>query len=380
MPQAGAPSLGISIWKEKEMNKEIAAQFKMEGTFQSIKPLGNGLINDTFVVEQKTESQTLRFVLQRINHAIFKNPIQLMENIFRVTDHIQTHFPRKDENGFLRNTMTVIPTQEGELCLQTESGDFWRVYSFMENTLTFDSPDKPENVFEAARAFGEFQSWIADLPSPRLHETIPDFHHTQKRFQALEKSIEENKAKRAEEAKNEIEFALERKELASVLVNLQKEGKIPERITHNDTKINNVLLDKTSGKGICVIDLDTVMPGLTLYDFGDMVRTMTCRAAEDEPDLSKVNFEVLLFESLAKGYLSSASKFLTPIEKDHLVLSGKLICFEQGIRFLKDYLDRDIYYKTTRKNQNLDRTRTQFKLVEEIENQEKDLIQIIKSI
>ena len=214
--------------------------------------------------------------------------------------------------------------------IATQQGNYWRAYLFIERARTYDAVESAGQAFEAAKAFGQFQKLLADLPAPRLHDTIPDFHHTPKRFAALEKAIEADAVNRAKLAKPEIEFALRHKAITSVLL----DAKLPERVTHNDTKFNNVMLDDATGEGICVIDLDTVMPGLALYDFGDMVRTTTSPAKEDERDLSKVTMQFPMFEALVRGYLAPASEFLTPAEKQFLAFSGKLITFEIGIRFL----------------------------------------------
>jgi hypothetical protein len=240
------------------------------------------------------------------------------------------------------------------------------MYRFIEGSRTYDAVESTEQAFQAAKAFGRFQQMLSSLPVPRLHDTIPDFHNTPKRFTALEQVIAADVAGRAILAGPEIDFALAHQAMVSVLL----DANLPERVTHNDTKFNNVLLDDKTGEGLCVVDLDTVMPGLALYDFGDLVRTTTSPTDEDERDLSKVSMNFPLFEALVRGYLTSASCFLTKAERQNLVFAGKLITFEQGLRFLTDYLAGDTYYKVHREGQNLDRCRTQFKLVESIERQE----------
>jgi aminoglycoside phosphotransferase (APT) family kinase protein len=246
--------------------------------------------------------------------------------------------------------------------LADEDGQFWRMYRFIEGARSHDVVEDAVQAYEAARAFGEFQRMLADLPAPRLHETISDFHNTPKRLAALKRAVEEDALGRAEGAQREIGFALERESVTRLLV----EAGLPERVTHNDTKINNVLLDERTGEGICVIDLETTMPGLAPFDFGDMVRTMSCRAAEDERDLSLVRMEMEMFEALARGYLSAAD-FLLDLEKRMLVQAGRVITLEQGIRFLTDYLEGDTYFKVHRAGQNLDRARAQFRLEESLE-------------
>jgi aminoglycoside phosphotransferase (APT) family kinase protein len=255
-------------------------------------------------------------------------------------------------------------------------GNHWRAYRFIDKARTYDAATSTAQAFQAAKAFGQFQHQLADLPAPALHETIPDFHNTPKRFAALEQAIAADVACRATLAKPEIEFALAHRPIVSVLL----DANLPARVTHNDTKFNNVMLDDATGEGICVIDLDTVMPGLALYDFGDMVRTTTSPAQEDEPDLTKVTMQFPMFEALVRGYLASAGGFLTKEEKQYLAFSGKLITFEIGLRFLTDYLAGDTYFRVHREGHNLDRCRTQFKLVESIEEQEETMNRLVESV
>jgi thiamine kinase-like enzyme len=232
---------------------------------------------------------------------------------------------------------------------------------------------------EAAKAFGRFQSLIADLPEPRLHDTIPDFHNTPKRFSRFQEVLAANKLNRAHDCQSEIEFALGCQDLAKVLLTMFERGEIPERITHNDTKLNNVLFDNKTGEAICVIDLDTIMPGLAAYDFGDLVRTSTCFAEEDERDLSKVQFEMPMFEALADGYFSTASGFLSSKEQESMSIAGQVITFETGLRFLTDYLEGDNYFRIHRPDHNLDRCRTQFKLVQEMDKQSSQMKKVISA-
>jgi hypothetical protein len=352
----------------------MARQFQIGGKFVSATPYGSGHINDTWCAVFHLASVSVRFILQRINHNIFKNPIALMENIQRVTSHLEAQVA--DEPDSSRRVFTLIPTRDGHAWYVDANGNYWRTYRFIEKARTYDAVESAEQAFQAARAFGRFQQLLVGLPSPRLHDTIPDFHHTPKRFMALEQAIAADMAGRAILAKSEIEFALAHQSIASVLL----DARLPERITHNDTKFNNVMLDDATGEGICVIDLDTVMPGLSLYDFGDLVRTTTSPAEEDERDLSKVTMQFPMFEALARGYLTSAGGFLTKAEKQLLVCSGKLITFEQGIRFLTDYLAGDTYYKVHRDGHNLDRCRAQFKLLDSIERQEERMTRLVQFI
>ncbi len=351
-----------------------AGAFAIEGEFAGAAPYGSGHINDSYRAVFRQNGTQSRYILQRINHRIFKNPVTLMENIERVTAHLAAQVTGDPDRD--RRVLRLIPTRRGGVLHVDTEGGYWRAYLFIDRATTYNSVESPDQAFQAAKAFGEFQRMLADLPAPRLHDTIPDFHHTPKRFEALEQAIAADLAGRVAAARPEIDFALARKPLAGALAGTG----LPERVTHNDTKINNVLLDDATGEGTCVIDLDTVMPGLAAYDFGDMVRTATCRAAEDERDLNKVRMEFRLFEALARGYLSTAGGFLTPAERDSLAVAGKLITFEIGIRFLTDYLNGDTYFKVHRQGHNLERCRTQFKLLQSIEEQEKPIRALLHSL
>jgi hypothetical protein len=354
--------------------RAVTLQFQLRGEFISAGPYGNGHINDSYCVVFDQGGSRIRYIVQRINHHVFKNPAALMENIQRVTAHLGQKSAGQSDP--VRRVLTLIPAHGGQPHYCDAQGNYWRVYIFIERARTFDAVESPQQAFEAAKAFGQFQKLLADLPAPRLHDTIPDFHHTPKRFAALEKAIEADVANRAKLAKAEIQLALNHKAATSILL----DAKLPERVTHNDTKFNNVMLDDATGEGICVIDLDTVMPGLALYDFGDMVRTTTSPTQEDERDLSRVSLQFPMFEALARGYLAAAAEFLTPAEKNFLAFSGKLITLEIGLRFLTDFLAGDTYFKVHRAGQNLDRCRTQFKLVESIGMQEAAMTKLVETI
>ena len=352
----------------------IASQFQIDGKFADATTHGSGHINDSYCVTFHQSGMPVRYILQRINHNIFKNPPALMENIQRVTSHLAEKVSGEPDRS--RLVLTLIPARD-ELAWHLDAdGNYWRMYRFIENARTYDAVESAEQAFVVAKMFGQFQKLLVDLPAPRLHDTIKDFHHTPKRFRALEQAIVSDVANRAILARREIEVAFAHRSITSVLL----DANLPERITHNDTKFNNVMLDNVTGEGICIIDLDTVMPGLALHDFGDMVRTATSQAKEDEQDLSRVIMQFSMFEPLVRGYLASANDFLTKDEKEHLVVSGKLMTFEQGIRFLTDYLEGDAYYKVGRDEHNLDRCRTQFKLLESIEHQEERMDRLVQSI
>jgi len=354
--------------------RAVARQFRILGEFVSAEPYGSGHINDTYCVVFDQGGVRVRYIFQRINHGVFKNPVALMENVQRVTEHLGRK--SADEPGQSRRAMTLVSASDGKPCYCGPTGDHWRVYIFIEKARTFDAVESTRQAFQAAKAFGHFQKLLADLPAPRLHDTIPDFHHTPKRFAALGRAIETDGFNRAKLAKPEIDFAFNHKAITSVLL----DAGLPERVTHNDTKFNNVMLDDATGEGMCVIDLDTVMPGLAPYDFGDMVRTTTSPAKEDERDLSKCAMQFPMFEALVHGYLTSASEFLRKPEKQLLAFSGKLITFEIGIRFLTDFLAGDVYYKVHRETHNLDRCRTQFKLVESMEHQEAAMNKLVEAV
>ena len=359
---------------EEQVARAVADQFEIGGEFLEAIPYGSGHINDTYRVKFHENGAPHCSILQRINHHIFKRPVALMENIERVTAHLAKQVANEPDPK--RRALSLIPARDGRAWHVDAEGYHWRAYRFIENARTFDSVESEEQAFQAGNAFGRFQELLAGLPAPRLHDTIPDFHNTRKRFEALQTAIAADVAGRASLAKAEIQFALAHESITGVLL----DANLPERVTHNDTKFNNVLLDETTGEAICVVDLDTVMPGLALYDFGDMVRTTTSPAMEDERDLSKVALQFPMFEALVRGYLSSAGGFLTTREKALLAFSGKLITFEIGIRFLTDYLAGDTYFKVHRDGHNLDRCRTQFKLVESIEQQEESMNRLVESI
>ncbi len=347
--------------------KAISDLFQIDGEFLDARPYGSGHINDTYASAFRTPAGDVRYIHQRINHTIFTQPEQLMDNIRRVTEHLRGKVLQRGGEP-LRETLTLIPAHDERCFARDGEGNYWRTYVFIEGAQTYDLVEKDEHVYHAAKAFGNFQRDLADLPGGRLHEIIPGFHDTSKRFDAFRDALDKDVAGRAESAREEIDFALQREDTASVLVDLLAEGKVPERTTHNDTKFNNVMIDDATGRGICVIDLDTVMPGLAMYDFGDSVRLGAATALEDEQDLDKVGVNFDRFELLAKGYLEAARDFLTPLEAGHLAFAARLITFTIGLRFITDHLAGDTYFKVHRENHNLDRCRTQFKMVRMMED------------
>jgi hypothetical protein len=355
---------------------DIISHFRQQGEFLEATSYGTGHINDTFASRFRTDRGVVRYIHQRINQHVFREPEQVMANIVRVTRHAAERV-RAAGGDPARETLTVIPALDGQPYFRTAEGDTWRTYVFIEGARTYDQVEDVRHVYTAANAFGKFQRLLAGLPGERLHETIPDFHHTAKRFDAFVLALERDAHNRAIEARAEIEFILARAADARVVVDMLAEGSIPERVTHNDTKLNNVMIDERTGEGICVIDLDTVMPGSALYDFGDLVRTGAVTGAEDEQDLSRVRLDLEMFDYVAHGFLDATCDILTPTELDYLVFGARLITYEQAIRFLGDYLNGDTYYKTHRPGQNLDRTRTQIKLLTEIEQHSDTLDAIV---
>jgi Phosphotransferase enzyme family len=364
--------------KPKHDLRAVAAQFDLCGAFREAAPYGSGHINDTYAAVYDRGGTVVRYIFQRINHNVFKDPAGLMANVERVTGHIRRKLEAAGADQISRRVLTLVPARDAKCFYADAEGNHWRCYLFIEHARTYDQIQTPRQAFEAARAFGQFQKQLADLPAPRLRDTIPNFHHTRSRFNDLRRAIEQDACNRAAGVKADIEFALRHEPLVDVLFDLQARGLLPERVTHNDCKLNNVMLDDATGEGICVSDLDTVMPGLALYDFGDMCRTATCPAPEDERDLAKVEMRMEMFEALVGGYLASAGDFLNPVEKAHLVFCGKLITFEMGIRFLADHLQGDVYYKIHRPGQSADRARVQFKLVESFERNEPAMHKVVQ--
>ncbi|MCI0499416.1 MAG: aminoglycoside phosphotransferase family protein [Planctomycetales bacterium] len=357
--------------------KQIARQFQIYGDFVRFEPHGTGHINDTYAVTYDQGGRGVRYTFQRINHSIFKDPPRLMDNVVCVTDHIRKKLQQNSRHAVSRSVLTVIRTHDGAAYYRDAEGSYWRAYLFIEGARTYDVLETLEMAWQAAKAFGEFQCCLADLSEP-LTETIPDFHNAQKRYRTFQEVLKKDCCNRAASAKAEIDFLNANAGLFDVLPRLVEAGKIPLRTTHNDTKINNVMIDDKTHEGVCVIDLDTVMPGLSLYDFGDIVRTTASNSLEDEKDLSKVKSELPRFEAILDGYLAGAGKFLNSAEVDHMVHGGKLITMVIGTRFLTDYLDGDNYFKVHREGHNLDRCRTQFKLVQSLMEQEEDLNRLVR--
>lgn len=350
--------------------KEIIGKFNVT---DGATPYGKGHINDTYL----SNACEPRYILQRINNNVFKRPQDVMENIVHVTEHLRKKIEAEGGDP-KRETLNLVKTYEGESYYVTSKGDYFRMYEFIEGAQTYEIVEEPIHFYNAAKAFAKFQQRLADFPADKLHETIPSFHDTTVRFKQLKDAIANDKAGRLKDVQAEVEFALAREKDVSVIVDAIKAGTVPLRVTHNDTKYNNIMIDDITGEGICVIDLDTVMPGSLLYDYGDSLRFGTNPADEDEKDLSKVYCDLNLFEMFTKGYMEELKDVMTPREKELMPFAAKLMTYECGIRFLADYLNGDTYFKVKRPEHNLDRCRTQFKLVKDMEEKEDLMKEIVK--
>lgn len=351
---------------------EIAGAFVTDGTPLTAKPYGGGHINGTYLI---TTDSGKKYTLQSINSNVFKKPDEVMSNIALILEHIRTKVEQCGGDTE-RECLTPIKTKDGELLYTPSSTEFYRMYAFIEGNV-YDAVEKPEHFYCAAKAFGRFQNLLSDFPAEKLYETIKNFHDTRWRFENLETAIREDKCGRLAEVKDEVKFALARKCEAGKVISRIEKGEIPLRVTHNDTKFNNVLLDD-DGNGLCVIDLDTVMPGSMLYDYGDSIRFGATHAAEDEQNLDLVDVDLELFEAYTKGFLEALGDRITAGELELLAFSAKLMTLECGIRFLTDYLEGDTYFKTHFPKQNLYRTRTQLKLVADMETKMSQMEDIVK--
>ena len=345
----------------------ICRVFSLNGEFVEYKRNTNGHINSTYILTFNENGEMKKYTLQMISTDIFKDPEGLMNNIVGVTKHIRQKNEELKTPWADRCTLTFRPTIYGKYYYLDEDNNCWRIYEFIDGVYTCNSIEDVSDFYNAAVSFGEFQNLLADYDSNTLVETIPNFHNTVSRFADFKKAVDKNLSGRLSTVEKEVEFALSREKETHLFVDLIEEGKLPLRVTHNDTKLNNILFDEETNKGICVIDLDTVMPGLSLYDFGDSIRFGANTAAEDEKDLSKVSLDLDLYEAYVKGYLSSAKDALTDLEKELLPMGAWMMTYECGIRFLMDYLNGDIYFHTDYAEHNLVRARTQFALVADIE-------------
>jgi hypothetical protein len=358
--------------------KEIFDYFTPDGTFLSGEPYGSGHIHDTFRVETK-ESDKDNYILQRLNNKIFKDIPALQQNIERVTVHLRSKLLSVPGSNIKRECLILIPARDGKSWIIDKDGNFWRMYIFISDHRSYNIVDTADKAFEGGKAIGRFQAMLADMPGDPLNETIPRFHDIENRLEILERTIKANPVGRVESVSWEIDQYRKRGEEMKTILKLGREGRIPLRITHNDTKFNNILLDEND-KALCVIDLDTVMPGYVHYDFGDAIRTVTNTAAEDEKDLSKIRMDINLFRAYARGYLSETGSTLNDVEKEYLAFAPKLITYTIGVRFLTDFIDGDNYFKIHHEFHNRQRTRAQLKLVMSMEEQYGEMQKIIREL
>lgn len=344
----------------------IAAQFGITEPVVAWEEIHSGNINRTYLVTIRIDDTDRQFVFQRINTYVFKKPDEVMENILKVTEHIKQKL--LEETGcYDRRVLSFRRAKDGKPYFYTSNRHFWRVYEYIDRATAFNMVQEPEQFYEAGYSFGEFQAWLSDFPAATLHDIIPHFHDTPVRYSDFRFAVERDAAKRRAEVEEEIAFLLEREKEAGALMDGLKSGRLPWRVTHNDTKINNILFDEETNKAICVIDLDTVMPGTSLFDFGDAVRYGASTAAEDERDLSKVTLSTELYEQFTRGFLKGVGSLMHESEADMLLVSVKIMTLELAVRFLTDYLNGDLYFKTRSADHNLVRARTQIRLVQDIE-------------
>ncbi len=353
--------------------KQIALNFDIPDEVISAKVHDGGHINDTFLVDTKGHP----VFIQRLNHFVFKSPEKIMENIYNVTTYLAQKLKERHRNP-LRETITLIRAKDGTFFHVDENGNYWRCFVDIENTTAHYFATSVDMLYQSGSAFGDFISLLKDYPADTLHEVIPNFHNTVERLKQLDTAISENPKNRLDEVKNELYFVDERRDDMSVLIDMLNDGRLPLKVTHNDTKMSNVLLDNETNEKVAVIDLDTVMPGAVAFDFGDSIRAGATTAAEDEADLSKVSFSLPMYEAYAKGFLEQAGTSLTETELYSLALGAKIMTFEVGIRFLADYINGDVYFKTKYDTHNLVRARNQFKLVSDMEIHMEQMQSIIK--
>ena len=365
---------------DPKMVADIVRQFAIYGEFISASSFGSGHINDTFQSMWNQAGSTVRYTHQRINQRVFVHPDEVMENIQRITSHITEKLKKAGENDWSRRSLTVVPAKDGKPWARDSEGGWWRTYLFIEGAHSRDNASSPEEGRFLGKSIGCFQKQLADLPLPRLHDTIPNFHDMEKRYIRFFGALEKDPCGRVKTAAEEIVFMRNNQERGGLLMRALREGRIPERICHNDTKMNNILIDDLDSNALCVIDLDTVMPGTSLFDVGDLIRTVTTTAAEDERDLSKVEFDTTFFEGLLDGYLSEAHEFLSREEMELIAESGRNITQIMGLRFLTDYLEGDHYYHTSRQDHNLDRCRNQIALIRSMDSKWETALGIVQKL
>lgn len=350
-----------------EKIEEAVSRFLVNGEPQECRRYGNGHINDTFLLcTGEAGEERGRYILQRMNTDVFKDPKGLMGNVSGVTKYLREQIIKSGGNPD-RETLTLVKTEDGLDYYVDSIGSWWRMYLFIADATGYDAVEREEDFYQSAKAFGHFQRLLDQYPVEKLTETIPDFHNTPKRFEAFVRAVREDAMGRADKVGAEIAFVMDREKDMAVVTDKLKRGEIPCRVTHNDTKLNNILLDDRTKEALCVIDLDTIMPGTAVFDFGDSIRFGANTAAEDETDLSKVSLSLSLYETYTRGFLAGCGGSLTAAELEMLPWGAKLMTLECGMRFLTDYLEGDHYFRIHRPDHNLDRARTQLALVEDME-------------
>lgn len=359
----------LNMLNHNEHILSVIRQFAIYGDFVSCKPVGNGHINNTYRSTFNQAGREIRYTHQRINKSVFKQPEQVMDNIVSVTSFLRQLYISQGLSDVSRRTLTVVPCRDGKMFYVDENGDYWRTYLYVENVQTYEVLENEELAYRLGKAIGNFQNSLSSYNGSRLHDTIPRFHDMHMRYEQLDEALEKDVKKRADTIKEELDFLAANRERGMVLTDGLASGRLREGITHNDTKVNNILFDEKTGAALCVIDLDTVMPGTVLFDTGDLIRTATNTAAEDEQDVSKVQFNFAVFKALIKGYVEEASGFLSPYEKSLIAESGRTITLIMAVRMVTDYLNGDVYYKIDYPEHNIVRARTQIALIKAMDAQ-----------
>lgn len=360
-----------------EQVQEVLEAYGFSENLISCDRYGSGHINDTFRVTCKVEGDEQTYILQRMNHDVFKNPAALMNNVDKVTCFLREKIIRQGGDPE-RETLNIVFDKDGSSYYKDSQGNYWRAYLYINGATCYDLVEKPEDFYQSGKAFGHFQQMLSDYPVSELVETIPGFHDTPRRLEAFRQAVKADTCGRAERVREEIQFVLDREQDVHVAKDMLEKGELPLRVTHNDTKLNNIMIDDNTGEALCIVDLDTIMPGLSIFDFGDSIRFGANTAEEDEKDLTKVSLSLPLFDIYTKGFLEGCEGSLTEAEKRMLPMGAKLMTLECGMRFLADYLQGDIYFKIDREEHNLDRARTQFELVADMERKWEQMKEIVE--
>ena len=358
--------------------KGVLPKFAFEGKYKDVYEHTSGNVNNTYRLTYELDGKPIYYTLQHINSYVFKDPAAVMNNIEAVTEHIRDSLVANGVDPH-RHVLELVPTRDGKYLYEDPRGGFWRSYMFITDATAYDMPQKPVHVFETGRAFGEFQKLLSNFPAEQLNETIPDFHNTTRRFYTFVASVAEDKAGRCKSVDDEIEFFFEHRRMMNSIVSKLESGELQPRVTHNDTKINNVMIDNETDKAICVIDLDTVMPGSSLYDYGDAIRFCANTAAEDEPDTSKISLDMEKFRLFTEGFLSEVKGFLPDDEIRILPMGALVITCELAMRFLTDYIDGDLYFKVNYPDHNLVRARAQIALLKDMETKYDEMCRIVET-